>query len=117
MKITIKNIQKSSSPIELFKSGCQTEATLKEYTIMLKKFVNEFLEDILQSQGYEARVNEFVLRAKKDPEWIKKIIYSECPKKPEILKQQGAEIAVFDVSGVKLRREFVEWLKLQGFWK
>jgi len=65
MKITIKDIQKSSSPIELFKSGCRTEATLKEYTTMLKKFVNEFLEDILQSDGYEARVNEFVLRAKK----------------------------------------------------
>jgi len=74
MKITIKGIQKSTSPIELFKSGCRTEATLKEYTTMLRKFVNEFLEDILQSNGYEARVNEFVLRAKKEPEWIKKIM-------------------------------------------
>jgi len=77
MKITVKDIQRSANPIELFKSGCKTEATFREYEIMLKKFVNEFLEDLLSSNGYEARVNELVSRAKKDEQESKLIGYAK----------------------------------------
>jgi len=87
MKITVKDIQRSANPIELFKSGCKTEATLREYEIMLKKFVNEFLEDLLSSNGYEARVNELVSRAKKEPDWIKQILnatLAELKKRTEL---------------------------------
>ena len=57
VKISIKDIQQSSSPLELFRSGCKSEATFEHYTIYLKKLVFEFLEDVLKSNGYEARVN------------------------------------------------------------
>jgi len=74
VKISIKDIQQASSPIELFRSGCRTEATFELYTTYLKKFVNEFLEDVLKSDSFEARVNELVSRAKSEPDWIKKIM-------------------------------------------
>jgi len=87
MKITVKDIQRSANPIELFKSGCKTEATFREYEIMLKKFVNEFLEELLSSNGYEARVNELVSRAKEEPDWIKQILnatLAELKKRTEL---------------------------------
>lgn len=74
VKLSIKDIQQSSSPLELFRSGCKSEATFEHYTIYLKKLVFEFLEDVLKSNGYEARVNELVSRAKNEPEWIKQIM-------------------------------------------
>ena len=74
VKISIKNIEQASSPVELFRSGCRTEATFGLYTTYLKKFVHEFLEDVLKSDSFEARVNELVSRAKSEPDWIKKIM-------------------------------------------
>ena len=74
MKISIKDIQQASSPIELFRSGCRTEATFELYTTYLKKFVHEFLEDVLKSDSFEARVNELVSKAKSEPDWIKQIM-------------------------------------------
>jgi len=87
VKISIKDIQQASSPIELFRSGCRTEATFGLYTTYLKKFVNEFLEDVLKSDGYEARVNELVSKAKSEPDWIKQImiaIIQQLRKKTEL---------------------------------
>jgi len=43
VKISIKDIEQSSSLIELFRSECRTEATFELYTTYLKRFVNEFL--------------------------------------------------------------------------
>jgi len=87
VKISIKDIQQSSSPFELFRSGCKSEATFQLYTTYLKKFVNEFLEDVLKSDGYEARITELVSRAKSEPDWIKKIMIAtiqQLSKKTEL---------------------------------
>ncbi len=85
VKISIKDIQQSSSPLELFRSGCKSEATFQLYTTYLKKFVNEFLEDVLKSDSYESRINELVSRAKSEPDWLKKIMIAtiqQLRKKP-----------------------------------
>jgi len=74
VKISIKDIQQASSAIELFRSGCRTKATLELYTTYLKKFVHEFLEEVLKGDSFEARVNELVSRGKSEPDWIKKIM-------------------------------------------
>ena len=74
VKVSIKDIQQSSSPLEQFRSGCKSVKTFQHYTVYVKKFVNEFLEDILKGEGYEARVNELISKAKSEPEWIKKIV-------------------------------------------
>lgn len=76
MKITIKDIQESSSPLQLFHAGCKSEETFKHYTTYLRKFVFEFLEEVLKSDGYEARVNELISKAKSEPGWIKQIMFA-----------------------------------------
>jgi len=74
VKVSIKDIQESSSPLEQFRSGCRSERTFQLYTVYVKKFVNEFLEDVLKSDGYDGRVNELISKAKSEPEWIKQIV-------------------------------------------
>jgi len=80
VKISIKDIQQSSSPLELFRLGCKSEATFELYTVYLKKFVNEFLEDVLKSDGFDAKINELVSRAKSEPVWIKQIMIATIQK-------------------------------------
>ena len=105
VKISIKDIQQSSSPLELFRSGCKSEATFEHYTIYLKKLVFEFLEDVLKSNGYEARVNELVARAKNEPEWIKQIINGIfLNKKKEIFPVKYKQIKIdYDLHGTLLK--------------
>ncbi len=95
MKINLDSIEEAVRPIELFNQGCKTDATRELYTIILRKIVNEYLEDILKSNGYEARVNELVSKAKDDPKWIMKVlltIVQELKKKTELPKNHQNHI-------------------------
>ena len=95
MKINLNSLEESVRPIELFNQGCKTDATREIYTILLKKIVNEYLEVILKSKGFEARVNELVLKARDEPKWIMKVLLSivqELKKKTELPKNHHDRI-------------------------
>ncbi|MGI0047857.1 MAG: integrase [Nitrosotalea sp.] len=74
MKIDLDAVEQAKRPLELFYSGCKSKETKQQYATLLKKIVNEFFEDILDSKGFEERVNEFVYKAQNDPKWATEII-------------------------------------------
>ena len=88
VRISPEELEDSSKPIELFRSSLRSSsATLEEYEIYLKKFVVETLDDILVSDGFENRVNEFVNKAKSDEKFASKVLVAlvtELRKKTEL---------------------------------
>lgn len=74
MKIDLKSVEHAKQPVQMFYAGCKSKETRHQYETLLKKIVNEFLEDILTSNGFEERVNEFVYKAQKDPNWVTEVI-------------------------------------------
>ena len=74
MKIDISTIETATPPIELFYSGCKSEYTKIQYSNALRKTVFEYFEDILTEETFEGRIDELVSRAKKDPDWIMKVL-------------------------------------------
>jgi len=101
-------IQTTEFPIELFYSALNNPATRRNYINMLKKIMCEYLKPIIkvnatsvqQDQNnkkrhykrtfsdvdFEIRVNEFVKRAKKDPEWAEAVLMTMITKLMEKTK-------------------------------
>ena len=102
MKIDLSSLEKTSSPIELFYSGCKAEQTRKNYTSTLRKIVFEYFEDILTEEAFEDRINELIARAKKDPEWVMKVLIAlvdAIKKRTELpsTDKNYAKTSIFDV--------------------
>jgi len=99
-------IQTTESPIELFYSALNNPATRRNYTNMLKKIMCEYLKPIIKVDAtpvskeqkkrhykrtfsdadFEIRVNQFVRKAKKDPEWAEAILMTLVTKLMEKTK-------------------------------
>jgi len=96
VRISPEELEDSSKPIELFRSSLRSSAaTLAEYEVYLKKFVNETLVDILVSDGFENRVNEFVNKAKSEEKFASKVLVAlvtELSKKTELDPQNPDHI-------------------------
>jgi len=98
-------VQTKENPLELFYSSIKSEYTKQDYDRKLRKVMCEFLGPILNGDpelvkqqelqpnptkrgikrdffdaDYEIRVNEFVKRASKDPEWVESILVSLAKK-------------------------------------
>ena len=92
-------------PIDLFYQGIKAQATKKDYTNKLKKMLCEFLKPILKGDpnlvvknssektygkkrqysdiDFEVRANEFVRRAKADPDWAESVLLKVSEKLKE----------------------------------
>jgi len=99
-------IQTTEFPIELFYSALNNPATRRNYTNMLKKIMCEYLKPIIRVDAtpvskeqkkrhykrtfsdadFEIRVNQFVRKAKKDPEWAEAVLMTLVTKLMEKTK-------------------------------
>ena len=101
MKIDIKTINENVEPIQLFYSGCKSPNTKSQYTKQLRRVLFEFMEDILNEEAFEARANELVHKANKDPKWIRNVliaIVSELKKRTQLPREDSnfAKTTIFD---------------------
>ena len=75
MKITPDDLNSTddASPLELFYRGLKNESTTISYEALLKRILCNVCEDLL-SGTFAERAAELVERAKKDPDWIKRLV-------------------------------------------
>ncbi len=99
-------IQTTDHPIKLFYSALNNPVTRRNYTNMLKKIMCEYLKPIIRIDAtpvskeqkkrhykrtfsdadFEIRVNQFVRKAKKDPEWAEAVLMTLVTKLMEKTK-------------------------------
>lgn len=69
MKVHISDIEKlEKNPLDLFYDGCRSPATKERYVRYLKTVLCDIYETVLDGT-FEQRANQFVRKAKSDPDW------------------------------------------------